>query len=226
MFTDQIMFGFDLLGTVVFAITGAVRGVRLKLDLLGVVVFACTVGVGGGILRDVIIGSTPVAALRNETYLIACIMTGLAVFFASPLVINFKKIIPFCDAIGLGAFTALGAAKGMQYDLSLIGVCLSGVLTAVGGGVIRDIMAQKIPVILTSDFYATAALIGGVLYYYLAQTSIPFFNTFLIVMVVVTGIRMLAMRFHLHLPSARFRYYTLHGEKHPGRVSPDRENFH
>ena len=199
---EAIIYGFELLGTVIFAITGAVRGVRLRLDLLGVVVFACTVGVGGGILRDMMIGATPVAALRDETYLAVCIVTGLTIFFLSPLVSNVKRLIPFCDALGLGVFTALGATKGMAYELGVVGVVLSGVLTAVGGGVIRDIMAMKIPVVLTSDFYATAALIGGVLYVYLSPTRLPEFYTFIIVVCVVTGIRLLAMHFKFRLPAA------------------------
>ncbi len=205
MLTEQIMFSLDIVGTVIFAVTGAVRGVRLRLDLLGVVVFGCTVGVGGGMLRDVIIGATPVAALRDERYLIACIITGLVVFFISPVVVNFKRIIVFCDAVGLGVFTALGAAKGDAYHLSMIGIILSGVLSAVGGGMIRDVLAREIPAVLTSDFYATASLIGGVLYFYLDQYGVPFFHSFLLVVCVTTGIRMLAVHFKLRLPAARSR---------------------
>ena len=205
---EKIMFGFDLVGTVIFAITGAVRGVRLHLDMLGVVVFACTVGVGGGMLRDVIIGATPVAALRNETYLILCIFTGLVIFFIAPRIRNLKRIIVFCDAVGLGVFTALGAAKGMTCHLGNVGIVLSGVLTAVGGGVIRDIMSLRIPAVLTSDFYATAALIGGVVYLYLADTEIPAFYTFILVVTVVTGIRVLAIHFKFHLPSAGRRLFS------------------
>lgn len=186
----------------IFAVTGAVRAVRLRLDLLGVVVFACTVGVGGGILRDMMIGNTPVTAFCDENYLLVCIVTGLLIFFLSPLVANIKRLIPVCDAIGLGVFTALGAAKGISCELGTVGVALVSVLTAVGGGVIRDIMSMKIPVVLTSDFYATAALIGGVIYIYLAPTRLPEFYTFLIVVCLVTGIRLSAIHFKLHLPLA------------------------
>ena len=124
----------DLAGTVIFAVTGALSGVRQKLDLLGVVVFGCTVGVGGGVIRDAVIGATPVAALQNELYLILCIVTGLIIFFVSPMITDHLRVIRICDAFGLGVFTALGAAKGAQFDLGPTGIVLCGVFSAVGGG--------------------------------------------------------------------------------------------
>ncbi len=200
---DNVIYIFDILGTVIFAVTGALCGVRHRLDLLGVVVFGCTVGVGGGMLRDVLIGAVPVAALTNENYLLACILTGLTVFFIARWLSNLKKIIAVCDAIGLGVFTAIGAAKGCIFELDPIGVILSGVLTAVGGGVIRDVMVRSVPVVLTSDFYATAALLGGLLYYLLAEfSSLPRFSIFIIVFAAVTGIRLAAMYLKLQLPVA------------------------
>ena len=203
---QQIMYLFDFLGTVIFAVTGAVRGVRLKLDLLGVVVFACTVGVGGGMMRDTIIGAQPVAALKNETYLIACIIVGLIVFFYARFFQAERRLIMLLDAMGLGVFTALGAAKGAEFGLEFIGIVLTGVFTAVGGGVIRDIMARKIPVILTSDFYATASLLGGILFYILTKwTDLPLFFRFIPVMIFVTGIRITAVRLKVRLPVARMR---------------------
>ena len=196
-----LIYLFDLVGTVIFAITGGVRGVRLKLDFLGVIVFACTVGVGGGMIRDCLIGSVPVAALKNEYYLLLCIITGLVVFFSAPLIRRARNIIRICDAFGLGVFTAIGAAKGAAMGLSFIGIILSGVVTAVGGGVIRDVMSGRIPAILTSDFYATASLLGAVLYCLIQRFfPLPFFWSFLIVMTFVTGIRLLAIRYKFHLP--------------------------
>ncbi len=127
---EFVINAFDLFGTVIFAITGAVRGVRHRLDMLGVIVLACVVGVGGGIIRDTIIGATPVTAFTKESYLLVCIITGMAVFFTPPSAIN-RNIITVCDAIGLGVFTAIGAAKGVQFHLTPIGIVLAGVFTAV-----------------------------------------------------------------------------------------------
>ncbi len=200
---QEIMYALDLIGTVVFAVTGAVRGVKLHLDLLGVVVFACTVGVGGGMMRDTIIGAVPVAVLQNETYLIACIVTGLLVFFHARFFQAERRLIMYLDAVGLGVFTALGAAKGAAYGLDFIGIVLTSVFTSVGGGVIRDVMARQIPVVLTSDFYATASLIGGCLYYGLWKLDLPLFWLFMPVMLTVTGIRIAAILLKVRLPVAK-----------------------
>ena len=202
---QQIIFAFDIAGTVIFAITGAVSGVRLRLDLLGVVVFACTVGVGGGILRDTIIGAAPVAALQNETYLLCCIVAGLAVFFCAKYIENHQRVILICDAVGLGVFTAIGAAKGDLYGLGTIGMTLCGVLSAVGGGILRDVMSRKIPDVLTSDFYATASLIGGLAYCYLRTLDMGTFSLFCTVMLLVIGIRCAAVFFRIRLPVAGVR---------------------
>lgn len=201
VFQTNVIYLFDVIGTVIFAITGGIRGVRLKLDLLGVIVFACTVGVGGGMVRDMLIGNVPVTAFRHGIYLAVCILTGLTVFFLAPLIRRGQDLIQICDAFGLGVFTAIGAAKGVEIGLSVPGILLSGVFTAVGGGVIRDVLSCRIPVVLTSDFYATAAILGAGLYLALARTgAIPFFWMFLLVMVFVTGIRLLAMHYKVHLP--------------------------
>ena len=202
--TGQVVHIFDLFGTAVFAVTGALCGVHHRLDLLGVVVFGCTVGVGGGILRDMIIGATPVAALRDMSYLLICIASALTVFFIARYLSNLHRIIAFCDAVGLGVFTAIGAAKGFAYELNTIGVILCGVLTAVGGGILRDVMSKSIPVVLTSDFYATASLLGGVLFCLLKHfTDMSDFVLFMIIFIFVTSIRLGAMYLKLQLPVAQ-----------------------
>jgi uncharacterized membrane protein YeiH len=199
---DQLIFLFDIAGTVIFAITGAVSGIKLRLDMLGVVVFSCTVGVGGGMLRDTIIGATPAAALQNEVYLIACICTGLMLFFLSGKIARHRESIMYCDAFGLGVFTAIGAAKGSQYGLGPVGIMLCGTLSAVGGGILRDVMSRKIPAVLVSDFYATASLIGGGVFCLLKFSGIGVFWQFTIVALLVVIIRILAMRYHIRLPKA------------------------
>lgn len=202
--TSQVIHSFDLFGTAVFAVTGALCGVHHRLDLLGVVVFGCTVGVGGGILRDTIIGAVPVAALKDISYLVICIASALTVFWLARYLSNLHRIIAFCDAVGLGVFTAIGAAKGYAYELNTIGVILCGVLTAVGGGILRDVMSKSIPVVLTSDFYATASLLGGGLFCLLKKfTDLGEFTLFIIVFAFVASIRIAAMHYKLQLPVAR-----------------------
>lgn len=204
---DLLIYGFDLFGTFVFAVTGALRGIHHRLDFLGVTVLSCAVGVGGGMIRDVLIGATPVAAFQNSTYLIVCAATGAITFFLSPVVKDKWNLIPIFDAIGLGVFTAIGAEKGFQYGIPRVGIVLCGVLTSIGGGVIRDIMVIRVPAVLKSDFYATASLIGGLFYLLIRPVEMPFAARFLSVAACVTLIRLLAIRFKLRLPSARGRRY-------------------
>jgi len=199
---NTIIYAFDLFGTLIFAITGAVKGVRCKLDILGVVVFACTVGCGGGMFRDMLLGATPVAALSNSSYILICIGAGLSVFFLAPKFVGRWRVILFADALGLGVFTAIGMAKGALYGLGPVGQLLCGVFTAVGGGVVRDVMSRSIPSVLTSDFYATASLLGGVVYLLLERTSIGFLGNFLVTASVVLVIRSIAIKYRFHLPVA------------------------
>lgn len=197
-----IMYIFDLFGTFIFAITGAVKGVRCKLDILGVVVFACTVGCGGGMFRDMLIGATPVAALTDSAYILTCVGTGQAVFFLAPKFVGKWRVILFADSLGLGVFTALGVAKGAMYGIGPVGQVLCGVFSAVGGGVVRDIMSRSVPSVLTSDFYATASLIGGILYLMLEMTDLGIFPKFLIASSTVFVIRLIAIKYRFHLPVA------------------------
>ena len=204
MLTEHtVIYAFDLFGTFIFAITGAVKGVRCKLDILGVVVFACTVGCGGGMFRDMVIGATPVAALSNSSYIILCVVTGLAVFFLAPKFVGRWRVILFSDALGLGVFTAIGVAKGAMYGLGPVGQLLCGVFTAVGGGMVRDIMSRSVPTVLTSDFYATASLLGGIVYLLLEMTALSLLPKFLITTMVVFIIRLVAIKYKFQLPVAR-----------------------
>ncbi|MGE4584594.1 MAG: trimeric intracellular cation channel family protein [Sphaerochaeta sp.] len=199
---QTIIYSFDLFGTFIFAITGAVKGVRCKLDILGVVVFACTVGCGGGMLRDMLLGATPVAALTNSAYILICVGTGLAVFFLAPKFVGKWRVILFADSLGLGVFTALGVAKGAMFGIGPVGQLMCGVFSAVGGGVVRDIMSRSVPTVLTSDFYATASLIGGLAYLGLEFTPLGLFGKFIVVSLLVFIIRLIAIKYRFHLPVA------------------------
>ena len=198
--TVNLIYGFDIFGTIIFALTGALKGVEKDLDFLGVIVFATTVGCGGGMIRDSLIGATPAAALTNYIYLVVCVIVAIIVFFAGSLIHSERKIIKYADAIGLGVFTALGCAKGALYECSAMGQVLCGVVTATGGGVIRDVMSKNVPTILTSDFYATASLLGGFLYLTLERSSLSVAYLFLICSVFVFIIRVVAINMSFELP--------------------------
>lgn len=203
-----MLYAFDIFGTFIFAISGAFRAVKYELDILGVMILAIATGVGGGIMRDVILGITPPAAFQNESYLIVCIIGGLLVFVAAPRIAKLWNMVKLSDALGLAVFAALGAQKGAVYGLGPIGIIFSAVITATGGGVIRDIMVREIPAIIRTDFYATAAAIGGVIIVvspYLFPIIFPDFpHAPMVVAVIVTFIvRLAAMRWNLNLPRVR-----------------------
>lgn len=201
---DQVIYALDLFGTVIFAVTGALRAIRYRFDFFGVVVLACVVGVGGGLMRDAAIGATPAAALVDGAYLLVCVATGVVLFFAAPLLAARWNLIQICDAVGLGVFTILGANKGAAYGLSDVGIVIAGVVTAIGGGIVRDVLTLTVPAVLKSDFYATASLIGGVLYCVLHHWGVSFAWAFFPVMFAVTGIRLAAIHWKVQLPVAKF----------------------
>jgi len=201
---QEIILALDLFGTVVFAITGALRGFRSHLDFLGVMVLACAVGVGGGITRDALIGATPVAAFQDSRYVTLCALAGAVTFYVAPRLNDRWNIIPVLDAVGLGVFTAIGCEKAALFGCKWVAVILCGVMTAVGGGAIRDVLAMRVPAVLRSDFYATAALIGGILFV-LMRKFLPeadYFTRFLTISCCVLLIRLVAMRFKFVLPQA------------------------
>jgi uncharacterized membrane protein YeiH len=156
-----MLYALDIFGTFVFAVSGAFRAVKYELDLLGVLVLATATGVGGGIIRDLMLGYNPPAVFRDEAYLIACVAGGLVVFFGARRIAARWDWVMAADAVGLGVFAAIGAAKASACGFGAIGIVMMAALTASGGGVVRDMLVAEIPMVLKADFYATAALIGG-----------------------------------------------------------------
>ena len=193
----------DLFGTFIFAVSGAFRAVKYELDILGVYVLALVTGIGGGIIRDLLIGAVPPAALMNESYFLVCIAGGLLVFLAAPHIARIWNVFLVCDALGLGVFTAVGALKGLHAGLGVAGVMLTGTLTAIGGGMIRDILVREIPLVLHRDIYATAALLGSLFLYIASRLGMPDRWILWTVIILTTGSRLLAMRFRFRLPRVK-----------------------
>lgn len=193
----------DILGTFVFAISGAFRAVRHELDILGVLVLAIATGVGGGVVRDVMIGCTPPAAFQDETYLIVCALGGLVVFGAAGKIAPRWDCVMIADAIGLSVFAAIGAAKAQMYELGAIGIIMMAAMTATGGGVIRDVLVREIPAVLRADFYATAALLGGGSFVAAGQLGYGQRTQLLCAIAMTFCLRVLAMKYGISLPKVR-----------------------
>ena len=193
----------DVFGTFVFSVAGAFRAVKYELNLLGVLALSVVTGVGGGIARDTVLGLTPPAAFQNEVYLLVCILGGLIVFVAAPKIAKRWDWVLAADALGVGVFAAIGAAKAADRGLGWVGVCMMGALTATGGGVMRDVLVRRIPDVLKEDFYATAALVGGVALVVARKTGLGVEIQLGVAIAVATGLRILAMVYRFGAPKVK-----------------------
>jgi uncharacterized membrane protein YeiH len=151
----------DLVGIFVFGITGALVGVRKKLDVFGIQVLALVTGLGGGFLRDVLIGATPPAALADWRYLAVPVVAGLMTFFLHPGIGRVERLVNVFDAAGLALFCVTGARKALDFGLSPLSAALLGTISGIGGGVIRDVLSGRVPVVLRSEIYAIPAFLGA-----------------------------------------------------------------
>ncbi len=194
-------FIIDILGTIAFAISGVLVAMDKKLDLFGVFIIAFVTAVGGGTLRDLLIGDTPVVWMRESAYVFTILGT---VFFA----ILFRKVLKYLrrslflfDTIGIGLYTMVGIEKGLNAELLPVMCIALGTITASFGGVIRDILCNEIPVIFRKEIYATACIVGGSAYFLLRELPVPDAYAYLTGIIIVIGIRLLAVRFGIALPS-------------------------
>ncbi|KQT89655.1 hypothetical protein ASG49_15500 [Marmoricola sp. Leaf446] len=151
----------DLGGIFVFAISGALVAVRRRLDVFGVLVLAGTTGLGGGFLRDVLIDATPPAALSDWRYLLVPVLAGLLTFAFHPALGRAERVVTLFDAAGLGLFCVTGAVKALEHGLGPVPAALMGMVTGIGGGIARDLLASRTPAVFSSELYATPALLGA-----------------------------------------------------------------
>jgi len=198
-----MIYVLDICGTFVFAVSGAFKAARHELDLLGVLVLAIATGVGGGIIRDITLGCIPPAAFQDEIYLLVCVIGGLVVFFAAGKIAPRWDCVMFADAVGLSVFAAIGAAKGQMYDLGSIGIIMMAAITSTGGGLIRDVLVREIPAVLKADFYATAALIGGVSFIAAGRLGHGQGSQLICAISATFLLRILAMKYGISLPKLR-----------------------
>lgn len=162
--TDMLYF-LDLLGTIAFAASGALTGVRKQMDLLGVVMLGIVTATGGGVLRDVLMNSLPPFCFKNELYLYLAVGTSLAVFIAPHRIEQRRTVLLMLDALGLGTFAVIGTTKALTYQLGFFGAVSMGVMTATCGGLVRDVLCNEIPMILQREIYASACIIGCTVLY-------------------------------------------------------------
>lgn len=197
----------EIIGTIAFSISGAMVAINKKMDAFGVIILGLTTAIGGGIVRDLILGAVPPLAFTEPKYAIIAVITSILVFlpftqeFAHKNVSAYDKVLLICDSVGLGVFTVVGvrAAHSAIDNAPFILVVFTGVITAVGGGVIRDLFAKNTPFIFVKHFYACACLIGAIVAALLWK-----FSGEIIAMTiggtVVIILRLLAAKYHWKLP--------------------------
>jgi uncharacterized membrane protein YeiH len=193
----------DLVGIFVFAITGALVAVRKQFDIFGVLVLAGTTGLGGGFLRDVLIDATPPAALADWRYLLVPVAAGLLTFVFHPAFGRMERTINLLDAAGLGLFCVTGALKALDYGLGPVPAALMGMVTGIGGGMARDLLADRVPVVFSSELYATPALLGATWAVVAEGWGLSVAVVAIPGVVICFGLRVLALRRDWHAPLPR-----------------------
>jgi uncharacterized membrane protein YeiH len=159
---DEILI-LNLVGTFAFGLSGGILAVRKKMDLFGVLVLSVATGLGGGIMRDLILGRTPPITLVDWRYLAAAGVAGLLVFFDFRQIVRWSRFVTAFDAAGLAIFTVTGTTIALSAGLGPVPAALLGMLTGIGGGAVRDILAAEVPLVLRSEVYAVASLLGAII---------------------------------------------------------------
>ena len=198
----NLLFVLDMIGTVAFAASGAWVGVRKQMDLFGVMALGMVTAIGGGTLRDLLLGDLPPFCLQNEIYFWVPAMTALLVFVMHRHLSHLMQPLLYLDAVGLGTFVVIGTSKALLFETGPFGAVLMGVLTGTAGGVIRDVLANEVPLILRQEIYASACILGGVLLVILTRLESPEQINLLLVAGSVILVRILAIRYNWSLPKA------------------------
>ena len=199
-----LLLALDLIGTFVFGLNGALTAVRVaRLDIVGVVALGMATALGGGVIRDVLIGSIPPATFRDWRFFVLAVAGGLIAFVLSKYLDRLEMPITVLDAIGLSVFAVIGTNKAVAFGLGVGPALLLGVVTAVGGGTIRDTLIGKIPTVLRSELYAIPALVAAAITVAAMRMGIYGLPTALGAAAVCFVIRMLGVRFGLNAPTPR-----------------------
>lgn len=194
---------FDLTGTFVFAVSGAAAAVKHRLDAFGVLVLCFAAGNAGGITRDIMIGALPPVAIKDWRYVGVSVLAGLITFFGYPLINRLKSPVLLFDAAGLGLFCVAGADKALAFHAGPVAATLLGMVTGIGGGMLRDVLVMEVPSVLRTELYAVAALLGAAFTVGGQRLGMPLHVAAPVGAVLCITLRLLALRYGWHLPVAR-----------------------
>ncbi|MGN1101090.1 MAG: trimeric intracellular cation channel family protein [Huintestinicola sp.] len=211
---ELILFVFEMVGTVAFAISGAMIAIKKRVDIFGVIVLSSMTALGGGIVRDILIGHLPPTMFSDYRYVLAAVVTSIVVFVVAYIFRDLYRrsestvdaVNNIFDALGLGIFTVMGAKVAIESGFTVNGilvVCLA-VITGVGGGIIRDIMLKEIPFVLKKRIYAVASILGGTAYHLMYINNVNIRIATVVAVLIVFTVRILATVFKLDLPKIKY----------------------
>ncbi|MFC9681672.1 trimeric intracellular cation channel family protein [Streptomyces sp. NPDC056948] len=217
LFTPSVQHSLELIGIFVFAISGALLAVRKNFDVFGMAVLAEVTALGGGLFRDLVIGAVPPAAFSDLGYFLTPLLATLLVFFLHPHVERIQVAVNVFDAAGLGLFCVAGTTKAYEYGLGLTASACLGLATAVGGGVLRDVLANEVPSLLRwdRDLYAVPAIVGATMVVLCIRYDVLSPLTSALAVITAFVLRLLAMRYHWRAPRAWHRRSTVSEEEQP-----------
>lgn len=194
----------DLFGTMAFAVTGAFKAIEHKADIVGIIILATITGVAGGSIRDIALGQFPPHALTDPSYILITTSTGIVIFFLYPRIQKHWNLFLKFDAIGLGVFTATGATLSYQlFGQNFLVIVMAGMVTAVGGGILRDMFVNEIPIVFIKELYASASFLGTVVFYFLLASKFQIEIATIVSIIVTIILRLVAMKYNWNLPKAR-----------------------
>jgi uncharacterized membrane protein YeiH len=199
----EIIYLIDILGTFAFAISGALVALDKNFDIFGVIIIAFVTAVGGGMLRDILINAHPINWIGDLNYLYTIFLAVIFTFLVKSKIAYLSKTMFLFDTIGISVFTLLGLQKGLSYELHPLVAVIMGMISAVFGGVLRDVLTNRVPLIFEKEIYASACLSGGVMYLILNHFMVEENINFIISALVVVIIRVVAVRFSLELPKIK-----------------------
>jgi len=190
-----------------FAVNGALKAIEHKADIVGIIILATITGVAGGTIRDIILGKTLPNSLVDPIYVIITIISAIVLFFLYSKLRQHWNIFLKFDALGLGIFTVIGATFAYNLvGMNFLVIVLSGMLTAIGGGILRDIFVNQTPIVFVKELYASASFIGAVLFYLTLLITNEIYAATIIGMVITTVLRLVAMKYNWNLPRVKSRY--------------------
>jgi uncharacterized membrane protein YeiH len=191
----------DLFGTMAFAVTGALKAIEHKLDIFGLIFLAAITGLAGGIIRDVVLGRIPPPGISELSYVSIAVITAIAVFFLYPRIKGQMGLFLIFDAVGLGVFTIIGATVALNiYGFNVLLMVFAGMITAIGGGIIRDALVNETPLVFRKELYASISFVGVLLYILLIYVGINLEISSIICIIFVTVFRIMALHYKWNLP--------------------------